>query len=56
LGKALWKQSAFLPKKAIKMIAFLETQKANEMHSLKFGESFKISCVVCYDFVTRSVV
>jgi hypothetical protein len=28
LGKALWKQSAFLPKKAIKMIAFLDNPKS----------------------------
>jgi hypothetical protein len=28
LGKALWKQSAFLPKKAIKMIAFLDSPKS----------------------------
>jgi hypothetical protein len=27
LGKALWKQSAFLPKKAIKMIAFLDNPR-----------------------------
>jgi hypothetical protein len=28
LGKALWQQSAFLPKKVIKMIAFLDNPKS----------------------------
>jgi hypothetical protein len=28
LGKALWKQSAFLSKKVIKMIAFLDNPKS----------------------------
>jgi hypothetical protein len=57
LGKALWKQSAFLSKKVIKMIAFLDNRKSKRNAFVKDLTSHsKLVVLFCYDFVTRSAV